>query len=179
MTRAAKKVQTRTALVNAGAELFAARGYEAVTVDEVASAAGVSRRTLFRYFPSKDALVFHWQDEDLSRFSAALTATGMPAVRSALLAVGAAYAASAPERLAQYRIVLASPALVAREVDLDRRWEAVIAAGLGGDRAARFHAGALIGLVRAVLREWLDGDCQDDLLSMADEALSTLTRMDP
>jgi len=48
----------RTAL-----DLFVRNGFEQTTLDEVATAAGVSRRTLFQYFPSKSAIVWHGSQE--------------------------------------------------------------------------------------------------------------------
>lgn len=62
--RERKKAQTRKALADAALELFLARGYDQVGVKEVADAADVSVTTLFKYFPSKEALVFD-QDEDV------------------------------------------------------------------------------------------------------------------
>ena len=41
---------------NVAIDLFAARGFDEVSVDDVAEAAGIARRTLFRYYPSKNAL---------------------------------------------------------------------------------------------------------------------------
>jgi AcrR family transcriptional regulator len=56
--RERKKAQTRKALADAALELFVARGYDRVGVKDVADAADVSVTTLFKYFPSKEALVF-------------------------------------------------------------------------------------------------------------------------
>lgn len=62
--RERKKAQTRQALADAALALFLDRGYDAVGVAEVAEAADVSVTTLFKHFPSKEALVFD-QDADL------------------------------------------------------------------------------------------------------------------
>jgi len=62
--RERKKAQTRQALADAALELFDARGYDQVSVKDVADAADVSVTTLFKYFPSKEALVLD-QDEDV------------------------------------------------------------------------------------------------------------------
>lgn len=59
--RERKKAATRRALADAALELFLARGFDAVTVAEVADAADVSVTTLFKHFGSKEALLF---DED-------------------------------------------------------------------------------------------------------------------
>ncbi|AHH97376.1 TetR/AcrR family transcriptional regulator [Kutzneria viridogrisea] len=62
--RERKKAQTRKALADAALDLFLARGYDQVGVKEVADAADVSVTTLFKYFPSKETLVFDL-DEDV------------------------------------------------------------------------------------------------------------------
>lgn len=54
----AARVTTRQRLVAAATDLFAAQGFEATTVDDIAAAAGVSRMTFFRNFPTKEEVVF-------------------------------------------------------------------------------------------------------------------------
>ena len=61
--RERKKAQTRQSLAEAALELFLKRGYEKVSVAEVADAADVSVTTLFKHFPSKEALVFDMDAE--------------------------------------------------------------------------------------------------------------------
>jgi AcrR family transcriptional regulator len=61
--RERKKRLTREAIAAAAIELFKARGFESVTVAEVAAAADVSEKTVFNYFPTKEDLVF-WNSED-------------------------------------------------------------------------------------------------------------------
>ncbi len=56
--RERKKQATREALVRAGMELFIERGYDQTTLAEIAEAAGVSTRTIFAYFPSKEDILF-------------------------------------------------------------------------------------------------------------------------
>ena len=56
--RETKKRRTREAIAQAAADLFAEHGFDAVTVDDVARAADVSRQTVFNYFPSKEQMLF-------------------------------------------------------------------------------------------------------------------------
>jgi AcrR family transcriptional regulator len=70
--RERKKLQTREMIAQAAAELFARRGFESVTVDDVASAANVSRQTVFNYFPTKEQMLF---DRDAEVEAALLAAT--------------------------------------------------------------------------------------------------------
>jgi AcrR family transcriptional regulator len=56
--RERKKLQTREAITRAALELFVERGYDATTLADIAEAAGVSTRTIFAYFPSKEDILF-------------------------------------------------------------------------------------------------------------------------
>lgn len=71
----------RDELIDVAVGLFAEQGYEAVTVDQIAEAAGMSRRSFFRYFASKDALVLGKFDRVGGEFAGALAArpAGEPA----------------------------------------------------------------------------------------------------
>jgi AcrR family transcriptional regulator len=61
--RETKKRQTRAAIAAVALDLFSARGFEGVTVAEVARAANVSEKTVFNYFPAKEDLVFEHGQE--------------------------------------------------------------------------------------------------------------------
>jgi AcrR family transcriptional regulator len=61
--RERKKSQTRQAIAEAAEDLFRAQGFDQVTVDEVAQAAQVSKKTVFNYFPTKEDLVFARTDD--------------------------------------------------------------------------------------------------------------------
>ncbi|MCA9774568.1 MAG: TetR family transcriptional regulator [Myxococcales bacterium] len=183
--RERKKAQTREALAEAALELFAARGFEAVTVDEITGAADVSRRTFFRYFPTKEAVVFPHHGERLARFRENLRrglgeGTPFEAVRGALLALAREYMANRREMVFQQRIIETSPGLIARERELDLQWETAIAETLArgetDDGRARILAGALMGAARAMLREWFAADGRSDLVRMGDEALDLIER---
>lgn len=182
--RERKKAQTRGALCDAAFELFTRKGFEGTTVDEIAASAEVSRRTFFRYFATKEAVVFPEFEARLMHFSALLDIrepgeTPWEAVRRATLTMAELLANDSESLLAQHHVVHASSALTAFERDLDRSWEKRIAETLGG-RTARakwrssLRAAATMGVIRASLESWFVGGTQGDLLAMGVEALDLL-----
>ena len=179
--RQRKKAATREALVREALALFSERGFEATTVDEIAARAGVSRRTLFRYFPSKEALAFPRFEGRLRRFEALLAGPSegaFEALRRAILALARAYEGEREELVAQQRVVDASPALVARERALDLDWERAMSEALGARGLAQAEAdvlaGASMGAVRATLRGWFEAGAPPDLAARGEAALGLL-----
>lgn len=144
--------------------LFVERGVDAVTVEAIAGAAGISPRTFYRSFPTKEDVVFGDHAATLARLRAALAA-GDPAeaplrrVRRALLAVQSP--AAQPEReWTRARLIATSPAIrphAARLVeDLEEAVVATLTAAFAPapDAATRAHllAGALFGALRGARR---------------------------
>ena len=70
--RERKKQRTRQAISDAATALFAERGFDAVTIDEVAAAAEVSKKTIFNYFGSKEDLLFDEAEAAEARLLAAV-----------------------------------------------------------------------------------------------------------
>ncbi|GAA1775526.1 TetR family transcriptional regulator [Agromyces lapidis] len=105
------------ALAAVALALFDERGFDEVTMAEVADAAGVSRRTLFRYYPSKPDLVWGGFDEAIARFEASLGAEGTKPSVTALHRAYVAMAEFPPELLGvtrqRLRIIDAHPAVLA------------------------------------------------------------------
>ena len=166
--REQKKRDTTAALAEATVQLSLDQGFDTVTVDQIAEAAGVSRRTFFRYFDTKEAAFFGPHEARMARFEAALTdrrpgERRYAAVRRCLITLGEEYDANRDEIVARHRTIQASRALLAHELGLDRRYEAAIAEALTDPEAgpaeavrARVLAAAVFGVVRAVLRHWFE-----------------------
>lgn len=74
--RSLKKTETRQMISNVATQLFVERGFENVSVDEIARVAGVSRKTVFNYFPRKEDLVFDREEELRALVATALGARG-------------------------------------------------------------------------------------------------------
>ena len=174
--------ERRDALVAAAYELFRERGFVGTTMEDVADRAGLSRRTAFRYFASKDELVFPQRAERLAIFQQELQPrsgeSALATVKRACLEMARNYAASRKQMLAQWRIVEAEPALLGREIQLDRDFEKAIEeafeAGGASRRRARVRAAAIVGAVRATLREWLEDGANADLVRLGRETFAEL-----
>lgn len=185
-----KKVRVRATLAETAMRLFGERGFDQVTVDEIAAASDVSRRTFFRYFPTKEAVVFARREEQLAMFKeklAAATDEPFAAIRSALLLLAEDYGARREQILAERALTQRAPSLVARDLEVDRAYESVIAEHLlahsrrtvGDRRRAKMVAAAIVAVVRVVLEEWAERDGDVDLSRIGTEALELLEPMAP
>ncbi|MBK9375085.1 MAG: TetR family transcriptional regulator [Holophagales bacterium] len=187
--REKKKEATRRALLEIGNRLFHKKGFEATTIDEICEAAGVSRRTFFRYFLNKEALVFPHRKERLDRFveflvSAPPDERPVATLRRTANAFAREYMANRAQLVAQQKLIQTSPALLAREREIDRDWESAMSrafrerAGPGhaSELRARVFAGAAIGVIRATMRHWFNTDGKEDLARLGEEALACLDR---
>lgn len=168
--RARKRQQTRTRILEAALSLFLERGFEAVTVEEIAAAADISKRSFFDYFPTKEEVVFAWQEDFGTRLAAALAARPADeeparAVEEAMLA--AALAGANPRSMAIGRLIRITPALCARDHLKYARLEQVLATGLAARAGTeetleiRLLAMMTIGLFRlGTVRYMQDGGDQ-------------------
>jgi AcrR family transcriptional regulator len=165
--RERKKQQTRQLIAETARRLFGERGFERVTVAEIARAAEVSEQTVFNYFPTKEDLVY-WR---LQSFEDELLATireretGEPALaafRRFLLAqrglLGKQDPQAREELAALTRTITESPALLAREQQIFAGYTASLAALLAEETGADaadvrplVAANAMMGVHRAVV----------------------------
>jgi AcrR family transcriptional regulator len=153
--RERKKQQTRQAISDAAVGLFAERGFDAVTVAEIAATANVSEKTVFNYFPTKEDLVYSRQTEVEEQLITAVRKHGaLKGMRIFLVDVFSALGdKGAPEQMARRAlIVAASPALQARELAVFAELRRVLAEELGDDVPARVVANALVGVNHVLLQ---------------------------
>ena len=179
--RERKKERTRQALSDAAVALFLERGFDAVSVAEVAAAAEVSKPTLFRYFPAKEDLVLH-RFADHEDESARVVAAGRRAGTAPLDALSAHLLdglarrdpvtglCDHPSVLSYLRLLYGTPALVGRLHAYRVRSEAALAGALAagvegsggsggaeGSRGdallARLAAGQIVTVLRVLAEE--------------------------
>ncbi len=165
--RERKKAQTRQAIREAALRLFSERGFQGVTVAEIADEANVSVATVFNYFPTKEDLVYGRMEtfeEELLR-----AVRGRPEGESILTAFGRfvltprGFLQTADEEAkrgltAVTRVITGSPALLAREQQILERYTQSLAAQIADETGAARNdveawvaANALIGVHRALL----------------------------
>jgi AcrR family transcriptional regulator len=175
--RARKKARTRDAIADAAISLFLARGFDQVSVADVAAAAEVSKPTLFRYFTAKEDLVLH-RIADHDGEAARVVRDRQPGVPP-LTALHQHFQAGLdhrdpvtglndhPEVLAFHRLVFSTPSLAGRLVQYTLDNEEALAAALGGDITARLQAAQVIAvqrvLARATWRKLVQGQTADDV----------------
>ncbi|MGJ5754933.1 TetR family transcriptional regulator [Streptomyces puniciscabiei] len=140
--------------------LFLERGFDAVSVAEVAAAAGISKPTLFRYFPAKEDLVLHRiaDHETEAARVVAQAADPVDALRRHFLAGlerrdPVTGLNDHPQVLAFHTLLYGTPALVARAHSHLERSEAALAEALGGGLDARLAAGQIIAVQRILAQE--------------------------
>jgi AcrR family transcriptional regulator len=123
--RARKKLATRAALESAALRLFAEKGYEQTTVDEIAEAADVAVRTFFRYFSSKQHVLFgDVAHHHVARLRAALAArprgeAPVDAIRATLDQLDVTDPAELEEILTRMRLMARQPSLRATYLTLN------------------------------------------------------------
>jgi AcrR family transcriptional regulator len=165
--RERKKQQTRELIADTARRLFVERGFENVTVAEIARAADVAETTVFNYFPTKEDLVY-WRMES---FEAALLDTirerepgesVLDAFARFVLQQRGLLAEPDPEAREQLaaltRMIISSPALLAREQQVYERYTASLGALIAeeaGEAAGAIEpwvaANAMMGVHRALV----------------------------
>ncbi len=186
----------RDELSSAALKLLAVQGFENTTIDQIVAAAGVSQRTFFRYFKSKEDVIIEFIG-DLGaclRTGLAARPAAEPAgvaLRHTLSVFVDAYTAFPAKSLSLVRLTLGTPALHARYLERKARWQAELAAELGRraaldpdtDLRPALTAAVALDAFDIALAHWAAGDGKSALADLLDEAFAlvahTLTMIDP
>ena len=156
--RERKRQQTRERLTRVAMALFLERGFEATTLDDIAAAADISRRSFFHYFASKEDVVFAWHEEITAALIAAVAAR--PRDESMLAAAENAISAMARqiepnEAIAMARLKRDNPALQARDQVKYEKLERALADALAkraGHKAEKLQARLVAMIATGAMR---------------------------
>jgi mycofactocin system transcriptional regulator len=146
------------AIERAAFALFEAQGFDETTMEQIADAVGVGRRTLFRYFPSKNDIPWGQFDESLRHFREQFDAVpdDLPlaeAVHRCVIAFNDFDEAAVPQHRVRMRLILTTPALQAHSALRYESWRAVISEYVGRRLSAPADAAVprLVGHVSLAL----------------------------
>ncbi len=175
-----RRSTSRHQITDVAIALFAGQGFDEVSVDDVAEAAGIARRTLFRYYPSKNAIP--WGDFDaylqhLRRLLAAVDAA-VPveqALRDALLAFNTFDEAELPRHRLRMQVILRTTELQAYSMTMYAGWREVIAEFVAtrcgakpGDLVPQTVAWALLAVSLSAYEHWLADESVSLTQALAD-----------
>jgi AcrR family transcriptional regulator len=189
--RERKKQRTREALIEAAVALFASKGFEATTVDEIADAVEVSSRTFFRYFGSKEDVIASLQTQQFAELYDEFDRRPadepvITALRRACVPVLRRFEEASGRDSAQFacvaQLVQDSPAVLARSLEVcseqNEHFARRIAARMGVDPDAdpRPRLVAAVGgaALQVAVRSWRENEPDKSISELADRALALL-----
>jgi mycofactocin system transcriptional regulator len=168
-------------------DLFASRGFDETTVEDIAAAAGIGRRTFFRYYASKNDAVWGDFDAELDKLRRWFDECSpdvrlMDAVHNAVLTFNRLDRDQVPWHRRRMALILNTPALQAHSTPMYARWRAVIAefaarrvGAAPQDMVPQLIAYAALGAAVAAYEQWLR-DSDAELEPLLDLAMAELSR---
>ena len=189
-TRDIARAAVRAELAQVAFGLFRREGFDKVTLDDLAAAAGVSRSTFLRYFGTKEDAVLDAFDAHGKQVADALRARpaaedDWTALRRALDTVIERYHEDPAAALATNRLVRETPALCARQLEKQHGWRPALGGALaardGSSRPATVgqtvRAAAALDCLNVAIDHWTASDGRLDLADLLDEAFAALASM--
>lgn len=185
MARGRRPSTSRRDVARAALDLFARQGYDETSIDEIAAAVGVSRRTFFRYYESKREVVWGEFDAELIRLRARLEEAPrgepmMDVLRRAVMDTNRFGAAELDELRIRIGLTSSVPTLVAHSAVRYAEWCEVVAGFVAGriggspeDLAPQTVARAALGAATAAFTYWARHG-GDDLVGQVDRAFRLL-----
>lgn len=167
--RERKRRQTRERIEAAALALFLERGFDGTTIEDITEAADVSKRSFFDYFPSKEEVVFAWQDSFADELADAVAAqpkdVSIAEVIEGALTSLLLTASSDPQRLAIGALIRDTPVLRARDqlkyTKLEKKLTEALRARFGDNEEERLRLRLLSAIVVSTLRiggeRWNEG----------------------
>lgn len=181
--RERKRRETLRRITEVGVRLFKAQGFDATTIDAIAADAGISRRTFFHYFKSKDDILLSLHKGQGESLAAALGSKAegrrpLAALRDAMLDLVGAFAPD--DLVAIDRLMRSNPIVQARKQASYLEDEAIVFAALQkhwpheGPAALRLVAMLSIGITREAMERWRADADRRPLASYVDDYFTAL-----
>jgi AcrR family transcriptional regulator len=183
--RERRRIRTRQTIQAHALRLFAAKGFQATTIEDIAAAAEMAPRTFFRYFPTKEEVVF-WSEYPpmLAGFVAARPddEPALEALHHGIVdGLAAIWDQDGGRMLERLRLAFRTPALHPRMRQQQAGWAAELAEILAdrlGQRPdaleVRAVAAAVAAAVWVAAEEWQAQDGQEELDALIDQALGSV-----
>jgi AcrR family transcriptional regulator len=167
--RERKKLETRRALEQVAVRLFTERGFDGVTIDEIVAAAGVSKRTFYRYYVAKEDVLLSEQLRLLDVLRTGLMARPpdeplLQALRNALGTVGDTFGPDLALIFEKSRLLWSTPSLAARMVRHMLLWQDSLAEMIArrldiddpDDLRPPMLAAAVLAALRVISQRWME-----------------------
>ena len=183
--RERRRIRMRRTIQGHALRLFAAKGFQATTIEEIAAAAEMAPRTFFRYFPTKEEVVF-WSEYPpmLAGFVAARPddEPALAALHHGIVdGLATIWNQDGGRTLQRLRLAFRTPALHPRMRQQQAHWAdglAEILAGRLGERPDNLQVRAIAAAVAAAVwvaaEEWQAQDGREELGALIDQALDTV-----
>ncbi|WP_327711455.1 TetR family transcriptional regulator [Streptomyces sp. NBC_00464] len=182
--RERKKEATRQAVHEAALRLTVEHGFDQLTVEAVADAAGISRRTFSNYFAGKEDALLYGEEQQIGELVRAVRER--PAEEGAWTALRAAVAQFAervapPERewAVRTRLAMRHPSLLARQLANHAAMERDLAEAVAARRTPvrpLVLAAAFLSSLRIAMRMWIEEDLAREPIDVIDEILDEMGR---
>lgn len=181
------KATTRQELTRIGIDLFLEQGFANTTIDQIVAPVGISKRTFFRYFKTKEDLVFEWQTQMAPALVLELNArpreeAPFKAVSETLFSLLTRINENPELAFALMRLLKETPSLAGRDMENRMVWEQALTAALidreGSKVMARLKARIIVGMAMtawtAALDEWYAGGGNTNLRPITEQAFSLI-----
>lgn len=179
------KATTRQELTRVGLQLFLKQGFANTTIDEIVAPLGISKRTFFRYFDTKEELIFEWQKDLAPAFVDELNRrpkeeAPFKAVSGTLLSLLTHVNENPELAFKVMRLLNETPSLAGRDMEKRMVWEQALVAALiereGEKIMPRLKARVIVGMAMtawtAALDEWYAGGGKAKLRPIMEKAFS-------
>jgi AcrR family transcriptional regulator len=185
--RERNKLRRRELITESALRLFAENGFDGTTIDEIAAAAEVSRRTFFRYFARKEDVILDWKQRTAEELRVALDArpaqeSPLEAVHGALATVAGGYGERPELTLGLMRLLESPPVL--HSGSGYQHWDEVLAQGLARrlgvdpvrDPTPRLLATVGFAVLMSTVQVWAADGGKGDLIALLDEGFGALRK---